>query len=61
MAYRNPVLTWLNEDSPQSTPRTEPPPWNADMWQITRSEVIIRKDQAPLVHIWYAAIPAVPR
>jgi hypothetical protein len=58
MTYQNPVLAWWPETSPGKGPLTEPPP---GPFTVTRSEVIIRQDQAPLVHIWYAAIPVVPR
>jgi hypothetical protein len=59
VTYQNPVLVWLPETSlPPGRLSSDPPPVP---FTVTRSEIIIRQDEAPLVHIWYAAIPAEPR
>jgi hypothetical protein len=54
---RNPVIAWRNEARPDSVPQPVPPPWDAGIWEVTRSEIVIRP-QGAVVHIWYAAIPA---
>jgi hypothetical protein len=59
MTYRNPVIAWRPESAePGGEPRIEPPPVP---FTVTRSEVVIRPGQAPVVYIWFAVIPAVPR
>jgi hypothetical protein len=52
--YRNPVITWRPEFSPDKLPQPDPPP---GPFTVTRSEIVIRP-QGPVVHIWYALIPA---
>lgn len=56
MIYLNPVIAWHNELHPSDLPRPDPPP---GPFTVTRSEIAIRDDAAPVVHIWYAAAPAI--
>lgn len=58
VTYQDPVIAWLPEAGfPQGQIASSPPPVP---FTVTRSEVIIRQDQAPVVHIWFTLVPAVP-
>jgi hypothetical protein len=54
--YRDPVIIWRPEERPGVLPQAVPPPGE---FTVTRSEINIRP-QGAVVHIWYAAVPAVP-
>jgi hypothetical protein len=52
--YRDAMFTWRDESTPLATASPAPPPLP---FTITRSEIMIRDSEVPLVHVWYAAIP----
>lgn len=54
MICRDAVFTWRDEDSPLATAHPGPP---HVPFSITRSEILIRDGQAPLVHVWFTALP----